>query len=289
MNAIKKFYLPVSILILVISSCTTLSRIEIDNLERIKFEPLSLIPAIETNDLRIDMIRQSYENQINDSTAETLDTDYHPLGFDLGNGMFFDLNDNLCFRLDELLGLSELNCWSLEKNSRKRQLWSDCIFTFCNDSLSMTYPPGRRERYQNHRVTKNGTTSVMWRNRMLYAIDFDEDKVVYRYKRRKLDVVRKVDDNQYTLRSGFRNETFRLQGNRLLLKRNYIIEQSDDLKKIKIIRPGIFRYRVLLTVERGRESIYLYDRNYHGRKIVYTPDGLSVYQNKVFLTGWKLW
>ncbi len=284
----KYTFLPAILLILVISSCTGLSRIEIENLDRTPFEPLMLEPDLESNELRIDLIRQSFDNKINDTTTVREDTDYHPVGFDLGNGMFFDLNDNLSFRLDYLLGITDQDCWTVEQTAKRKQQRADCIYTLCNDTLTIAYPPRRREYYQNHRVYEEGTVSVMWHNRQQYAVDFNDESTVYRHKRRKLDILRKEDVNRYSLKKGFWKENFELQENRLLLKKAYLIELSDDHKKIRVISPGWLSNRLLYTMEKSDNTIYIYDRHFRGKKIVFTDSGLSVYQGKTFITGWKL-
>jgi hypothetical protein len=281
-------YFPALLVALFLASCTSLSMTEIRDLPKTEFDPLRLEPAIETNNLRIDLVRQSHEEQVNDSTVTTEDTPYHPLGFDLGNGLFFDLNDNLSFRLDELLGVKGDNCWSVEKTVSKRQLRADYIWTVCGDTLSLSYPPGRRERYLHHTVNGQGTLSVMSKKHLLYAVDFGERQTVYRYKKRNLDVIEKTGENEYIQRQGLRKENFRLQGNRLLLNRGYIVELTDNNKKIKIIRPGWLSSRVVMTLEKGDNRLYIYDRNYHGRKLEFTGGGLTVYADSRFQGRWKL-
>lgn len=284
----KIIYLPALILIILVSSCATLSRTEISNLDRIGFEPLILKPGFESNDLRIDLIRQSYDNQINDSTVENQDQDYRPLGFDLGNGIFYDLNHNLSFRLDYLLGVSGEDCWSVQKISKRKQRRADLIYSICNDSLTVIYPPGRRKRYLHHLVKSEGTISLMHRNRLRYSIEIDDQTAVYRYKTRKLDVIRKSDENHYTIMKGLWKESFRLQENSIMLDNDYVIKLSDNNKKLQIMRPGWLQPRVVLTIEKSRESLYIYDRSYQGRKIQFYDTGLSVYQNRTFVAGWEL-
>jgi hypothetical protein len=280
--------LPAIILMVMASSCATLSRSLNDQSERSEFESLRLNPGLEINELRIDLIRESTENQVNDSTVEEVDSDYHPLGFDLGNRLFYDLNDNLCLRLDHLLGVSGLDCWSVEQTNRRWQRWPDRIYTYCHDSLTVNHPPGRREHYVNHSITKDGTTTVMWRNRQLYSVDIDENSAVYRYKKRKLDVIRKSDENHYTLNKGIWKDHFRLEDKRIELARDYIIELTDDRRQLRINRPGWFGYRVILTLEKSRENLYLYYPRSQDRRIEFLDHGIAVYRNRTFMEGWTL-
>ncbi|HBB92982.1 MAG TPA: hypothetical protein DC042_15025 [Bacteroidales bacterium] len=269
------------------NSCTTLSLTEIRNLKHTEFEPLRLDPAIETNNLRIDLLRQTEEERVNDSTVTTEDTPYHPLGFDLGNGLFYDLNDNLSFRIDELLGITNEDCWSVERLDGRRQRRADCVWTLCGDTLTLNYPSGRRERYIHHGVHDGATTLVKSRNRLLYAVDFNGGQTVYRYRTRKLDVIEKAGENEYSVRGGFRREYFRLQGNRLLLNRGYSIELSDRNQKIRIIQSGWLGSRVMLTMEKSGNFLYLYDRNYHGQKLESGDGCVTVFRDGRLQTRWR--
>jgi hypothetical protein len=277
----------IEFLALFTGSCATLNISDISNPDR-GFEPLRLEPAIETNDLRIDLVRHTSDVQINDSTTETHDTPYHPLGFNLGNGMFYDLNGNLSFRLDELLGIRENDCWSLEQTMRKRQKRADYVYSFCDNILDISYPPGRRKHYQYHRITEDNTTSVLFRNRLLYAVEFNDKTVVYRGKRRKWDTLVNKGENRYYRKMGWWRENFSLMDGTLYLDRDYFIELSEGNRKIRIIRPGFLINRPLLTLSRTGQNLYIYDRRLAGTRIEFTEEGLNVYRNRTFIEGWKI-
>ena len=70
------------------------------------FDEFQLKPGFEANELRIDIIqnyRQAYY---------TLDTymlevmPCHPMAFDLGNRLFYDLHGNLSVRVHHMIGIS---------------------------------------------------------------------------------------------------------------------------------------------------------------------------------------
>ncbi len=276
------------ILLIMSSSCATLNVADIRNLDRTEFEPLTLKPDAEIHEMRLDLIRQTYEHTVNDSTRETLDSPYHPLGFNLGNGMFYDLNENLCLRLDYLLGFSDQDCIDIKRIDRKNRKRPDCIYSFCDNTLTHTFPPGRIKQYQYHWVTDSGTTSVKRRNRILYEIQDDGSSVIYGKKRRKYDTIRQIDEHQYYLNHNKKRENYRLEGNRVYLEDDYIIELTDQNRKIEIKRRGLFRDRTWLTLEKGRDMLYIYGRNYSGRKIEFSENGIAVYRDRTFLTRWTL-
>ena len=70
-----------------------------------KTEVLELQLSYELQHLRIDIIRQQDQSMVDDVPSYT-DRPYHPVGFDLGFGLFFDLNRNLSLRIDQLMELS---------------------------------------------------------------------------------------------------------------------------------------------------------------------------------------
>lgn len=88
-------YKSLSLLLLIICGCTTLNKTIIENTDRSIFQPLVLIPDYDICNIRIDLIRQTNKEQVNDSATEAEKIPYHPVGFYLGNGLFLDLNDNL--------------------------------------------------------------------------------------------------------------------------------------------------------------------------------------------------
>lgn len=276
------------ILLILCSSCATLNVADIRNLDRTEFEPLTLKPDAEIHEMRLDLIRQTYEHTVNDSTRETLDSPYHPLGFNLGNGMFYDLNENLCLRLDYLLGFSDQDCFDIKRIDRKNRRRPDCIYSFCDHTLSLTFPPGRIRHYRYHWVTDGGTTTVKRRNRTLFEIRDDGSTVIYGKKKRKYDTIRMVDENHFYLNHNKRRESYRLEGNRAFLEDDYIIELTDQNRKINIIRRGFFRDRNWLTLEKSRDKLYIYGRNFSGKKIEFSDDGMAIYRDRTFLTRWTL-
>ena len=104
------------ILILLALGCSTTSNIsEIKELSKTRFDSLSIQPDVELYDLRIDIIRQTTQNRVNDSTTLNEVVPYNFLGFNLGNGLFYDLNDNLSLRIDYLLNVDTKNDFEIEK------------------------------------------------------------------------------------------------------------------------------------------------------------------------------
>ncbi len=285
-EAMKIKLLP-AILLLLTTSCATLDMTGLQQGSREPFEALRLNPSLEATELRIDIIRNQESYQVNDSVEETINTPYHPVGFDLGNGMFFDLEGNLSFRLEDLLQLRGKPCYSLSQTSRKKQRRADQIFTFCNGELTVKYPPGHREHDVLRMEFRGNSTEIFYRNHLTYGVDFYEDKIVYRGKRRKWDTMHKSDDQHYYRKRLFWREDYQLKNDRLYLGRNLIIGLDDQNRKIRVMRQGLFSTRTMLTIEKSGNHLYLIEKRNRGKRIEFTESGLKVYQNRYLLSGWQ--
>ncbi|MEQ8532406.1 MAG: hypothetical protein RIB86_11165, partial [Imperialibacter sp.] len=114
-------------LIICLFGCTGPRIIPVDSASRILSEPVVIRPAFDRYSLRADLIRQKTYSYINDQYHEQ-PVSYHPLGFELGNGLFFDLNKNLSLDLAYLLKLDKnrdfklkMTTYGIDGQPKKRQ------------------------------------------------------------------------------------------------------------------------------------------------------------------------
>ncbi|MDD4646576.1 MAG: hypothetical protein PHY99_11375 [Bacteroidales bacterium] len=274
-------YLATLILMILGSSCATLSVTEIRNLNRIEFDPIKLNPDIETSDLRIDIVRSTESD-----TTSSHDLPYRPLGFDLGNGLYYDLNENLSFRLDELLGLSEKDGYEIKRFDRVNKKRPNEIYQYYHDTLFLVDPWSHKKRYEYHRVTNGLKTSVMHRNRLQYFIEMNISTAIYGGKRRAWEVINRVDENHYYLNRNKKRERYELKGNQVFLENDFIIELTDNNRRLNIISQGFLRDRCLYSIERSKDQLYIYDREHRGKKITFNENGITVYHNGSFSNRW---
>ena len=199
------------ILILINFGCkTTLKISEIKDLSKIEFESLFIQPDIEPYDFRIDIVRQTTDEQVNDSTTETEDVPYHLLGFNLGNGLFYDLNDNLSLRIDYLLNIDTKNDFEIEKvyskskwnrkfknnegnftieSKRKKKIYDKLQVKYFNDSLSISF----RNKHRYSIVTVDSLTKYMSTKRVIDKIQKKYKNFYYQIHKRSVDVYKFVD------------------------------------------------------------------------------------------------
>lgn len=269
-----------TILVLLISSCATLNIDEIKDLQRTEFDTLQLNPDRETNNLRIDIIRQIEVEIVNDTTTETVDTPYNPIGFDLGNGLFFDLNQNLGLRIDYLLKFSPDHNFEITRMTRPERNRGIIVYKFRNDSLTVNYPSRKKAYYNYRRIVVNDSVSYKYKNRLNYSIVENDSSLIYYGKRRKLGAIRKLSENQYYQNSGRRKEEYQLRGNEIFLRKYFLVSLINNNKTLEIKRQGNRENRIFFTIEKSKDNIFIYNKKYSGIKIELKENNITIYQNK---------
>ncbi len=277
------------VMVLLMSSCATLNISEIKNLEKIKFDSLTLKPGWETNNLRIDLIRQSYEENINDSTRETKETPYHSIGFDLGNGLFYDLNENLSLRLDYIFGFSKNDNFELNEITRPQKNKGYIIYRFINDTLLLQYPPRPKNYYLYHKINNPDSIAFMYKKRLLYAITETDSTLVYSGKKRKWDVINKIDDNNYYLNKKKWKKDYKYKDNNVFLENDYVVSLTDNNSRIEIKSPRKNRPdRMLYIIEKSSDKLFIYNEKYSGILIKMEGNSILIYRDKTLIRKYEL-
>jgi hypothetical protein len=269
--------------LLVSGSCATLDVGEIRNLEKVAFDPVTLQPAWEANNLRIDLIRQTE----GDSTGSE-DVPYHPMGFDLGNGLFYDLNKNLSFRLGYLSGFSPDEDFEIYRINKPARNGKVTVYRFHHDSLTTGNARRKKARYIYHLEENGDSISYMRKGRMKYAIVDTDTSLIYSGKRRKRDAIYKLDANQFYLNKRKKRNHFQLSGNDLLLGKEYVVSSTNDNLRLEIRKQRKRRGRALYVVERDMNNVFFYKKDFSGMKFERRGNSLAVYRNSVLLANYEL-
>ncbi len=285
----KRIAISYGLIIVLITSCATFNISEIKNLEKSTFDSLCLIPDWETNNLRIDLIRQTYVEDVNDSTKETKETPYHPVGYNLGNGLFYDLNKNLSLRLDYLLNFSTDNNFEIRKINRPDKIKGATNYMFINDSLLVQYQSRKKIHYRYHRINNLDSTSFLYKKRLKYAIIETDSSVIYSGKKRKWDVIYKIDDSSYYLNNKRRKFFYQIKDNDIFLENDYVISLTNNDSKIQIKSNRKKREDIVIyTIEKDNDRLFIYNKNYSGLVIYKEEDSILIYRNKTFLRRYEL-
>ena len=109
-----KRYFIIFFIIILLAGCATHQVAYIpEESDQISLEPLQVEIDYEVYLLRIDLIRQTTKEEYTTTDwegntveeTEIVDTPYHYLGVDLGNGLFLDSHNNLSINILKLLGI----------------------------------------------------------------------------------------------------------------------------------------------------------------------------------------
>jgi hypothetical protein len=288
MNRIKQslcFYIAIPVLCV---SCATLNVDEIKNLDKTVFHPLELKPGYEINRLRIDLIRRTYTENVNDSVTETKDTPYHPLGFDLGNGLFFDLNENLCIKMDYLMGFSADDNFEIHQVYRGNHKRGIAVYKFSNDTLKENYSYGKNLHYRYHLVRGGHGMTVMYKKRTKYSISLSDTSAIYSENRAKPRIIQQAGKDQYDLNIRKRKDHFRKTGSDVFLNKDYIVSLSDDNLTLVIKNPYKKRNNVLYTLVKNDKCLFIYNKRYSGIKIEMNKNNILLYRNNILSTKFEL-
>ena len=279
--------LTIIFLMFIIASCSKLPIQEVSSLEKRPFDPIRLSPGFEANNLRIDLIRQSYQQlTIDSSYYETVNIANNPLGFDLGNGLFFDLNDNLCLRLDQLMNFSPEQNFTLRQIDRPKKDKGVTTYTLDNNSLEIKGIGRRKNHILYRRSDFNDSIAFMGKKQFLYSIVTKKDTIQLRNSRRLLYEINPNDETSYSVLRRKRTIEYHQAGNRLFLGKNYAMEQTPDNYRLNVL--NLRKNRIIYTIEQSDNRIWVYDRHYFGKMIELGPAALSVYHNKKLIARYEL-
>jgi hypothetical protein len=270
-----------------LSSCSTLSVREIKSLERIPFAPLRIEPTVEPNDLRVDVIRQT-EQQWVGNTMQTVDVPNDPLGLHLGNGLFYDLNENFSLRLDYLLDFANEDAFELKKMTTQRIGSGFTVYALANDTLTISRPPGKKTRYQYHRFGPEDSTSFMRKSNLKYAIVQLDSGLVQRNKRRVTEGIYQLDDKNFYLQRRRKKIEYRLADDHLYLRDHYIVALTDQNRTLGIYRPTRRGKKLIRTIERSKNKLFVYNTRFTGHKLEFSNRSLLVFRNKTLVTQYDL-
>jgi hypothetical protein len=269
-------------------SCATLNIDEIRDLHRTEFSRVELKPGYEINNLRIDLIRKNFTENINDSVTETKDSPYHPLGFDLGNGLFYDINENLCLKLDFLLGYSADKDFEIHESYRANHKRGIKVYRFCNDTFKVNYMYGKNLHYRYHIVPDGKGLTVMYNKRIKYSIAFTDTLAIYTENMIKPRIIQQAGKDQYDLNIRRRKDHFRKAGSGIFLNKDYLVSLADDHLSLEIKNPRRKKNNTLYTIVKSDSSLFIYDKRYSGIKIEKDKDNILFYRNNVLWTKFEL-
>lgn len=279
-------YKTLSLLFLVICGCGTLNKNLIETAERSIFQPLVLTPDYEIYDIRIDLIRQKKEKQVNDSITEKKKVPYHPLGFHLGNGLFIDLNDNLSLLVPKLLNSTNDENFTITQGA-PGPIFKGIINYEKTDNVLTKSRLGLFKTKSRKRFHKQGSViSVNEGFFSKYIIIKADSTLTYRTDLSKT-TVHKYDDGYY-YKTLFGRKEYRQVGKDILIGNKYIFRNKGDVIEILVANGLSNREYLIYSIIKLDNRIYLYDKNYRGLEIILTEKHINVFANNTNIDNYSI-
>ncbi|MEM6723535.1 MAG: hypothetical protein AAF598_05815 [Bacteroidota bacterium] len=259
----KYFFLILAAFVLI--SCTSwrylsAPKFDLSQIERIPFDDLKLKPAHNLLDYRYDVIRQGV------SLDCWHEEESHPLGFQLGNGLFFDLEDNLTLDLFYMLELSkETGFTVLESNTLFPREQERKISVEANQSCAQMVNQENTFCLQ-YEKTENGL-DVKQNQRFLYTVlETNEGIQLLNRQGRMTDRIKALGKHTFTHHLNRDVEQFTKQGNNLRLK-TIRVTLTPAKDEIQIYRKRAGQYKLRHRIIRSKSHLYILDQFGHGSEI----------------------
>lgn len=245
------------------------------------FSELDLQIAYELEELRLDIIRQETSTADVDGTTTTEKVDYHPLGFDLGNGLFYDLNDNLSLRVKHLFALDGENNFAIKRIRRVEQNKGIQVSNISAGAICREWRGflgNDRERCLD--VSEEGGTLEVTRNgRFCYQIVEEAQAVHYSRNRkgRRLTTLQ-VEGEKMFVEQNRRKDAYKQDGDEISLGRALLVKRNATGDKIEIYR--IRRYqepRLLYTIQKKGDDLFIKKRRGRTQRVEVEADKVTIH------------
>ena len=260
----------------VLSGCATLNQAAIEHFESTKMEGPTLKPGYELYDLRLDLIRAKTEESAGDSTKKEVDKPYYLIGFDLGNGLFYDLNRNLSFKVLPLFGLTETSDFDITYEGKGFIFKNAMSFIKTKDDFTME-KGGFIGTGETFRVSFSDTLVSL-----AQALVPDRNIVIsgggMTYSRFLETKSIKPDGSGYSVDKFIGKDHYKIDGNTVNLDNKILIKYFDD--KMEVYEINFFGERFKYTLVRSGDEIYCYDKKFRGFHIFKQDNRLIVEENK---------
>jgi len=245
------------------------------------FSELDLQIAYELEELRLDIIRQETSSSDADGNTTSEKVDYHPLGFDLGNGLFYDLNDNLSLRVKHLFALDGEDNFAIKRIQRVEQNKGIQVSNISADAICREWRGLLgNDREQCLDVSdKGGTLEVTRNGRFCYKIVEEEQAVHYSRNRkgRRLTTLQ-VEGEKNFVEQNRRKDAYKQEGDEISLGRELLVKRNATGDKIEIYR--IRRYqdpRLLYTVQKKGDDLFIKKRRRRAQRVEVQADKVTIH------------
>lgn len=271
------------LLLMILSACTSsrLSSADINKKSSQQFEDLSLSVGHEVNDLRLDIIRQTTDCVDSDGVVTSQEVAYHPMGFDLGNGLFFDLNNNLSIRIDSLYAIGAMEDYEIVKTGNRNRK-SRVVYSRTENEICYRRVRDDNDLFKFCLSEKGAEDSIelQRRGKRRYKIKREADNVCfYRRKDKRAQCIKTLPSGKGFVHKGRgRTDNYIQKNNELILDDRYRVTLNTAKDQIEISRIRRRTDQLLWTVKKVDGKLLIYNNRMIGRTLEQNGDLIMVYR-----------
>lgn len=245
---------------------------------------VSIAADFDLFELRYDIIRQTEEVNNTDSTCKTVDLDYHVLGFELGNFLFFDVKNNLSLRMDKIFGLDYSNDFIIQEESYPFRKNRSQFYTFQDATFYDRNGPMRRNKERFNIDATDKTIDKYYRNRYQFSVVKNDHGLYKKNNRRIIYRINNRGNSRYnTSKHPKRGNKYFKKKNSLVLNRRYAVCTNDDNTIIEIRHGNNKRSKPIYSIQSNSKEIIIYDRSQRGQYFNYSNAEIAIYNHKKML------
>lgn len=258
---------------------------EIKDKKFVNEEVIKAVPDFDLYKLRIDILRQTETVTetttvgVNTTVDQTVDQEYSDLGFDLGSGLFFDLNQNLSLRVDKLFNINSNESFEVKYiYYSKKQKFTTHKYT--NNEYKTISKKGNENHIFNIKTILD-TTFIYYKNKFKYHI-IKNDSALWTGKKSKIwdNILMENDTTFYT----DKKKKYEVKMTRKFIFYNYYQIQKDTSNSFVSIQYISNRKKnkttELFKMYRSGNTIIIIDKNGCEKRIEYDNKVISIKNSK---------
>jgi len=257
-------------------SCSKYYYKTITELEKQDFQESELTPEFDFFELRIDILRQVTTSVSSDNISTSEDVPYHPVIFNLGNGLIMDYNNNFCLSVTELLQIGKNENFTIVKQDFE----SGRILSRYNFEDNK-YKVETNGFFLNSENTENIyiSDSLIIAEKGLfskYTVTIKEDEFTCKSGLSNIQI--KKQAKGWYSKYLFGQQDFFIIDNQIYLGNFYSVSNSgNELKILSGNNPD--SRNAYYTISKTDTEIYIYNQNFNGYKIYLEENKITVEYN----------
>ncbi len=267
---------------LALAGCSVLKPTGVEPELRTTPAPLTTRPGYDIYNLRADIVRQQTTTMVNE-VYMTEPMPYNKIGMRIGNGLFFDMNNNLSIDLLRMLDADESVEFTITKTYYKH-----------NGELSGRQQVHKREGGW-YCISTGGPSSVnpekcieiksaedsllfTRKNRELYTITASAEQISLSRKGKTLERIRQEPGGQYASGVKRTGKLFLTDSASVYLGSRYLVTRDEKEKEVRIYERRKKSNRLIKTVVESDKQLLVTSGRRNEMRIVWNEAKLTVFE-----------